>query len=394
MQKKLDALHAEIDYQHSLLYAISKKKLAIKKANRISNSINNDSNYYFLSLKQQERDLLEKKELIDSRQIEAKRILSEPIDDIRLEELLINDIEEDAELVENQFKSFGKRDDAESLNQILIQLEELENNNRKRKKDLISKRSSVKQEIKMYSNNKPIITKKSPNLQKQIDRGVSYSIKNDKVTQIINNICNSLAQRQKKLAEQEQEIDDIDADNKKKRIIVEKDWNQKVAKIKSYTLKIREIEKLKLAITDINEKIENCKQVYISTCDKKNKIKRKITVFSRDRDENTKKSAEYQDIISNLNKRKEQLAHMDRKIQKRSILHKELENEIKQKEKQHDLYEETVKNLELQVLKIQKLNDEKIQQIQENTAQFEALRLAYLSKIEKENAFSLDANLN
>lgn len=392
LQKKLDVLHAEIDYQHALLLSVSKKSLARRKKSK-SITIEN-SNYYFLSLKEKERDLLEKKDEIDSRQIEAKRILAEPIDDIRLEELLINDIEEDAELVENQYNSFGRTDEYENLNQIFIQLEELENSNRQRKKNLITRKSSVEQELKIYSNRKLVYTRRSPTLQKQIDPNISYSFRKEKVNQIINNICNSLAQRQKKLAELEEQIDEVDTQNKKRRIIVEKSYNQKVEKIKSYTLKMREIEHLKLKISEKNEKIENDRQEYVSISDKKKKIKRRITVILRDKDENSKRSAEHQDFFSSLNKKKENLALKDQKIQQRSLQIKELEREIKQKEKQLNSYEEKVLNLESQVSKIQKLNDEKIQQIQENTAQFEASRLAYLTKVKEEKGFLLDMNLN
>lgn len=387
LRKKLDVVQAEIDYHNSLFLTLSKNHHSQKKMNIISNHNHEDSNYYFLSLKQQERDLLEKKNSIDSRQIEARRILSEPIDDIRLEELLINDIEEDAELVENQYNAIAKKDDYENLNQILIQLDELEDNNRQRKKYLTSKKYSVEQEMRIYSSKKPSFTRKSPSPQKQLELNNSYSIRKDKVSQIINNICNSLDQRHKKLVEEEKKIDELDIQNKRKRTEVEKQWNKKLIQIKTQKSQIREKEKLKLTISDITEKIENDRHIYQSLYDKKKKIKRRIKTILRDKDYNSMKNAEHQTLVASLSKKREKLVKIDEQLKKRTQEFQKQEIEIKKKEKQLLEVEERVNQLEQEVTELQKKNDNKIKQIQESTAQFEASRLAYLTKIKDESIF-------
>lgn len=389
LKHKLEKILAKVEYQKSLYVSLSNKQQSITKSNYIAKCKDIDSNYFLHKLKQKERDLKEKKDLLDSRQMEARRVLSEPIDDTKLEELLITDIEEDAKLIENQYTMANQLTGESNIDQIMSTLLVSETNNHKRRSELTTKKAQIQQELQQYSLKKPEFRKQASAYQTQIENRINTALKNDKVNTIINNICTALMQRQKRIAEEEKQIDQIDAENKTKRMNEEKSWNIKVKKVKSLTGSIREIEQLKLKVSDLTEKIENDNQVYLTVKDENAKIKRRINTILRDKDYNSKRNAAHHNLLEQLNKRKLELTAIDEILEKRRNRFTKQQSEIAQKEKQMRIVEERVGSLENQINDIQKKNEQKFEQIQENSAQFEAIRIAYLTKIEKE-----EINLN
>ncbi|OHT04207.1 hypothetical protein TRFO_28384 [Tritrichomonas foetus] len=395
LQIKLDKVREELEYQHSILISLSKGKPIIKKNKFVEEYNKANTNYYQISLQKQQSKLIKKKEELEAKIINARRILSEPLDDTRLDEILIVDIEEDAKLAESKFDKINELNDVENLDfeKVLNKIEKMESNNRIRKKDLLTKKRVLEKEQKNHQLQKPLFVKHSNAKNQQIVTDISTVLKKEKVGNVINSIVNALTERQRKLQAEEQSIDALDERNKQQRVEIERRWGIKVDRIKTQTLQLREIEQMKLAIDSLIEKIENDHQVYENNHDEKLKIQRRIKTILRDKEYNSKKNSEHRELVEKLNQRRELLSLNDEKLQERIRQYHEDEQEVELKEEDMQKVEERVLKIEQEISELQKKNDETISQIQENTAKFEATRIAYASKINNQNSFTFESSV-
>ena len=410
LQNKIASVRNEIEQQYSILnnlkfqqkkvepkanvksnnncYLNNFKKNYNSPADHIDENIHDNYSFFQESLTQKQKELMEKRKEIEFRAIEAQRILAEPLDDTILDEILLHDIEEDAQMAESQYNDMRKIDESEnykSIESIYHEMGQLESSNRIRRKDLLAKKNQIQNEMKQYKFKKPVFSPYPSIAQKKIEIDISSAIKKEKVDDIINEICNALTERQKKISQTQRAIDELEKKNRTEREKSEKEWNNKLSKIKNQTTTLREIEQLIISIADLKEKIENMRQMLASQKNEKKKIQRRIETALRDKDYNSVKSQEHRELLAKLDKKKIELNQRNEKIHQRAM---EIEKEravIIAAEETMKMNEEKVEKLETQLLDLVKKNDDVIAKIQENQAQCDATRIAYISKIKDDN---------
>lgn len=337
-----------------------------------------DQDFIMSILKKQEKELRSKREELDNRQMAAQQKLSDPLDDITLDEMMIEDFEQDNQLAEAQLSLKIKQQKDVDMGKQAAKIEKLEIANQHRKKVLKMQQTELtatKRQID--SQTKPIINPKSPQKKQMME--IDKTVPQDKLNSFIEEICATLLQRQNQLNAEEKEIDQLDAKNKSSRKSIEIKWNKKVEEIKKKTQQIRENDQLSMKIYELGELIENESHQLRTLIDEKKRIKRRIQNILRDKEYNSKQNQEHQKLLLSIKKRQKEQKEKDIELESKKKYLKQTSKNIKSRESEVFQMENHVIALEKQLAEIESKNEETIAKVQQISAEFEESRALFSS---------------
>ena len=345
-----------------------------------------DQTYQLTYLKDKEQQLKTQIQALEARRVLAERTLAEPVDDTRMEQVLIQDVEDDAELTVTQFESLAELQEFDDYEIVSDKVAQIEQRNKERKKELSKRKAELTSEsytLKL-KRRKPLKTLWTQDRELPQPKEISTK---DNISTFIDEMFQAFVARQKKINQTEQETDVLDATNKQGRRQTEEDWNKKADNVKDLSATLRELEQAKMQISELTETIENQKHELSVLIGEKEKIKRRISNILRDRDYNSAKNAEHRKLVESLNARKLELESQDKVIANRkqqlqieSDKMDSFEETVNSRTKEVEALDEQTQNLELQ-------SDKRIAEIQESAAEFEALRLTVITEEGNNNVF-------
>ena len=384
------------DMQHEVETLQTQLKVTLRELRKFKKADNSESTksvfdlqdqtYQLSYLKDKEQQLKTQIQELEARRTLAERTLAEPVDDTRMEQVLIEDVEDDAELTVTQFESLAELQDFDDYEIICDKVAQIEQRNKERKKELSKRKAELTSEsytLKL-KRRKPLKTVWTQDRELPQPKEISTK---DNISTFIDEMFQAFVARQKKINQTEQETDVLDATNKQGRRQTEEDWNKKADNVKDLSATLRELEQTKMQISELTETIENQKHELSTLIGEKEKIKRRISNILRDRDYNSAKNAEHRKLVESLNARKLELESQDKAIANRkqqlqmeSDKMDTFEETVNSRIKEVEALDEQTKNLELQ-------SDKRIAEIQESAAEFEALRLTVITEEGNNNVF-------
>ena len=384
------------DMQHEVETLQTQLKVTLRELRKFKKADNSESTksvfdlqdqtYQLSYLKDKEQQLKTQIQELEARRTLAERTLAEPVDDTRMEQVLIEDVEDDAELTVTQFESLAELQDFDDYEIICDKVAQIEQRNKERKKELSKRKAELTSEsytLKL-KRRKPLKTVWTQDRELPQPKEISTK---DNISTFIDEMFQAFVARQKKINQTEQETDVLDATNKQGRRQTEEDWNKKADNVKDLSATLRELEQAKMQISELTETIENQKHELSTLIGEKEKIKRRISNILRDRDYNSAKNAEHRKLVESLNARKLELESQDKAIANRkqqlqmeSDKMDTFEETVNSRTKEVEALDEQTKNLELQ-------SDKRIAEIQESAAEFEALRLTVITEEGNNNVF-------
>ena len=377
-------IEREVESLQAQLKATKRELQKVREASIVTNPPKSifdfpDQTYQLSYLRDQERQLKVQIKELEERATRAQQTLSEPVDDTRMDQALIDNVEDDADLVENQLESMADVQDFDDYEIICEKVSQIEEKNRERKKELGKRKAQLTSETYTLKlkRREPLKQIRSREREAPAPRETS---KRENLSSFIDEMFQAFVARQKKINQNEQETDILDAKNKQGRKETEEDWNRKADQVKELSTTLREIEQTKMQISELEETIENNKSELTGLISEKEKIKRRISNILRDRDYNSQKNAEHRKLVESLNTRKlelethdKELAEKKRQLELESKRMDTFEVTVNSRTKEVEALDEQTKNLAVQ-------SDKRIAEIQESAAEFEALRLTVITE--------------
>lgn len=227
----------------------------------------------------------------------AKDVLKREIDNVIFEEIESNQLEDEVE-AKVELETYTEEKEIEDLQEI----QELCTSNDIRRKALENKAALLKEESKKCK---------------------SLKIKNDKVKQVvktdlppavnadagcvdddIQKIIDSITKRRKKITMFNDKTKSISESYEKKRSEIETLYNDKAKVAAKYKKRMSNVQSLRQLIDDMYPKIKNAKNKLADLESSRERIKRRIENILRDKDSNTKRKTEIEQLMNNYEKRK------------------------------------------------------------------------------------------
>ena len=328
------------------------------------------------SLRIRERQLKSKMTDLEARQAHARKTLSEPVDDPRMIEVTIEILEDDIALAETQLHSKSDATEPENFENLSKNLDSLEEASRQRKIELMRRQAEITA-AKQVRENSPMSSPRlplSPRSRMQA-LNVEEIVNGKKIGNSLDRMFQSFDERQNKINRDEHDTDDLEKSYQNTRRETEEEWNSKLKRVRELTEAIRENENMKLEIAESSESLENERHQLNVLVGEKEKIQRRISNILRDKDYNSQKTSEHQKLVESLEERKRQLEEHDKTLQaKKEELEME-ERKADELEEEVNSLAEQVEALDHQARNLETQNDKRIAEIQETSAEFEALRL-------------------
>ena len=327
------------------------------------------------ALRTKERQLRSKMADLEARQSRARRVLSDPIDDTRMDEVMIDCLEQDIELAESQFHYRSDVHEVEDFERSCRNIQALEESNRSRKMELLRRQAEVAAAKQARENNPPESPRRLLSPRSRMALEVGDIVNRKSINSSLDRMFQSFIDRQNKINCDEKETDDLERGYKETRRETEEAWNAKMGTVKELTDTIRNNEQLKIDIAELTESLENEKHELNVLAGEREKIERRISNILRDRDYNSQKSIEHRKLVESLARRQQKIEEQDKKLAtRRENLERntdtidKLEEEVNSQGQKVDVLDQQAKTLETQ-------SDKRIAEIQQSTAEFEALRL-------------------
>lgn len=331
--QKLEQLSLDHSYTAEQLKNIHLK--AIKKYEKAYQK-ENDLIHLIYSLQNREKKALKKERALDL-------ILSEPIDNIELDELLTKDVEDSLFDLESREQSL---DDTKLVNDVekeLVELEILFRKNQKRQKTLSVKKNSLESQSSFSSS--------SDNQSKRVvvqEKNLTILSPKDKakINQKIENIIQNLNEKNRKCLDESLEIDQASIVNLKKNKEQEKQFHIKTLKIKNLEDQIDFTSDLKSSVQNEQNQILLLTRKLHDLSVEKEQIKHSNANASQSRKVFESRKEDLKKLRSLIDIKMKELEEKDLKISKRKTQLQKDQEYINLKMIELDRYEQNVQFLE------------------------------------------------
>ena len=343
------------------------------KDGNIQFSQSSNSQILYADLQSKERTLKTKRRELTEKILACKQILSEPIDDVRLNEMVVSDLEDDVKLLQIQFNQNETENPVKSTEKLLTYVSQLENKNEARNRELITQQAKIDSLKKSIKPEKQIsIMGKRKNITKvNFDGKIRNQLKKEEVSKLINNIITKLKDRQTKIEADDAAIDKLAQDNQLERVKIEKRYERKLHQIENIKSQIKAKEELQSNIHKLENSIENSTvQLEVLQTDRA-QIERRIQNILRDKNYNSQKNQEHQKLVQSLSERTKDLQRNEDLLTERKKRIIEQDELLKQEEERCKEYQNKVEFAEHQIEDIEALNEDQISKIQQSSAEIE-----------------------
>ena len=324
---------------------------------------------------------------LDKRHIAALKILAEPVDDLRTNEILVFNAEKSLQLYQQRLSNSSS---CLSIKSDIEEVKQLEQANFLRQKKLEKKQKTILQLQKTIlmpktpqnlSRKKGIIPKSTNPKQHSF-----YSISELADKSLIDKTYSDLELRAKDINEENCKLDQLEIEILQKSQNQELSWNKKFQYIEEITLKIHENEELKQKISQTSEDI-----IFLE--DRTHQLNRSILTIKR-KIENFYRDSNYHNQIISEN---EVLNKRIQEKQKQIELKQETINELKtkfeiqnqaliEKEQEINIYEQKIQKIEMDTKNKENIFAEEIKKIEEETKQI-SQSIANLQPYESQSSF-------
>ncbi|OHT17305.1 hypothetical protein TRFO_12441 [Tritrichomonas foetus] len=365
-----------------LIAAIEKKTIHVKEIEEVKAKHEKEMN----ALKEKEAELNNNKAKMDeqynnieSRRIEAIRILADPIDSTEYEEKAVSDLEQDAQNTENRYEAIRKSDERDDTAKILAQIEKLEQQNIKRKM-IISQKKVVLDNQKKFRERRVLEDQKRIQQQKEAieklknqfaeaekaraeraTKEAEEDVREEHSLPVKKYIpagkirdANDLIEQVKLFEQKNQEhldkivseISQMEQKFKNTRAADQEKWKRMMRRVDTYTKRITKKDGMLLSISEMNEKNEELTEKLKTLIQSKDQMKRRKHLNLTRKEEYPDDGPSYDTISAQLKEKQIQLDQRKEILEDRS---KELEH----RKIEVDSIEKTVNEKQRKVLLIE-----------------------------------------
>jgi hypothetical protein len=380
--QKMQILEREIfSLRSRLRHALTSLKLEEAKLSPITpkslSSANGlDQEYLVSCLCDQQHQLQAQRNELDQRIFSARRVLAEPIDDIRLNEMLLEEAEDDADRAERKLSAIPLPS-PEAFECDVRKLEALEEENRDRKRELYRQRSWLLSAKAALSQGQQTSVRDRQKRDRTCEADCAKLPGNENMRNFIEEMFQAFAARQQKVAREEKQTDLVESQNRTKRRELEEEWELKVREVQRLKGRLRNREHLMLAIDSVAEAIEGDAMSYRCIRSDKKRVRRQVRRMLRDKDDLAARRREV-DLVKTAaaNRKKQKVQEEDDRLAGRRQQLANAERETEDGEAQYELQNKNVIQLETQMKELAAENDAKFSEIEESRGWVEASETA------------------
>lgn len=303
-----------------------------------------------------------KLEEIDDRQVLARSVISEPIDDLRSDALLTEEAETALRITQSRYESTTPKKAPFNLELLSEDIDKMIENNKRRRNILMEEKKKV-QNLKARTPSSP------PQFTHQFTRTQirTHKHNNEKALKYVDTVYSKLVSRNDAYETETEKLEQLEKQIAQERIDIERDWEEKIASIESMTLELRENENLIIEIHRNSEINANIEADLSNLQAKSSKLKRRIQNLIRDQEYTANLSQSVIGTRSHLEQQQKELKQQALKIEKRRS---KLKNEIKLYHKQKEVMKslkQRVELLEAQTKSLEQSNSHILKQIQKES---------------------------
>lgn len=331
--------------------------------------------YLMRQMQMEVQRLKMQRDSLDDRMAAARRLLSEPVDDMRMDEAIAKNTEDDVRLAKCQAAAMPKAREADHIDGLVASLERLVERNAKRKARLMRQRAVLKEErrsVKIQDvRHAPLKGPKVTYIPKS-----SSMAKGKDLGSFMEGMFNAFMARQHKIHETERQTDAANESNKLQREKSKDDWDRKVQRVRELKQKSREKEHAKLMSQDQKD-VNSHFQITLRELIRENeRQKRMITRGNEIKRCSTKRTNSSWEIEQNMTTRRDQLMRKEEMLEERRGTMEVTEMNVRTQEMEYEAKIRSVESLEQRVLGLEDENNEKMSEIQEQFSCFEVSKLS------------------
>jgi peptidoglycan hydrolase CwlO-like protein len=255
----------------------------------------------------------------------------------------------------------------------------VEQDNRERRRELMRKKSSLLA-AKQSVNTNCIPMRASRHHRRSVVDLNTPVARNENIGNYINEMSAAIITRQKQISQFEDATDRLDSQYKSRRREIETEWEIKVERFKTLRKKVRMRERVQVTIKDCIESFECDSGIVVQLRAERKRLQRRIASIHRDQDYAAERSRESENRLYAIDEARRELNDRQFAIQQRRANLPAEEEALEMVETELNANIRAISDMEKEIAKLERANDEKIIEIQERTAQFEATRIARVSQ--------------